>query len=133
REHEPDSGGAGGREHHGVEPHLPSRSRLRSAGYEAVIAGRTHRTGQGRPMKARILKSGGAEFRRFMKMMISRRDSEGASRVDAAVSRIIADVRRRGDAALIDYTRKFDGVKLIKRRLRVTDAELKSALRRIPA
>ena len=84
-------------------------------------------------MKARILKSGSAEFRRFMKMMVSRRDSEGASRVDAAVSRIIADVRRRGDAALIDYTRKFDGVKLTKRRLRVTDAELKSALQRIPA
>src|SRR5208282_2981483 len=102
REHEPDSGGAGGREHHGVEPHLPSRSRLRSAGYEAVIAGRTHRTGQGRPMKARILKSGSAE------------------------------VRRRGDAALIDYTRKFDGVKLSKRRLRVADSELKAALRRIP-
>ncbi|MGO9453548.1 MAG: histidinol dehydrogenase [Candidatus Binataceae bacterium] len=84
-------------------------------------------------MKVRILKSGGAEFRRFMKMMVSRRDSEGASRVDAAVSRIIAGVRRRGDAALIDYTRKFDGVKLTRRRLRVTDAELKSVLRRIPA
>jgi histidinol dehydrogenase len=30
--------------------------------------------------------------------------------VDATVARIVADVRERGDAALIEYTRQFDGV-----------------------
>ena len=30
--------------------------------------------------------------------------------VDATVARIVADVRARGDAALVDYTAQFDGV-----------------------
>src|SRR5437762_12923897 len=84
-------------------------------------------------MKPRFLKSGTAEFRRFMKMMLARRDTDDASRVDAAVAAIIRTVRRRGDAALVSYTQKFDGVKLSARKLRVTSAELKAAPQRIPA
>jgi len=81
----------------------------------------------------KTLKTGTAEFRRFMAMMMSRRDSGDASRVDAAVAGIIRDVRRRGDAALIAYTRKFDGVMLSKRRLRVSGAELNAAPGKISA
>ena len=81
----------------------------------------------------KTLKTGTAEFRRFMAMMMSRRDSGDASRVDVAVAGIIRDVRRRGDAALIAYTRKFDGVKLSKRRLRVSGAELNAAPEKISA
>jgi histidinol dehydrogenase len=33
--------------------------------------------------------------------------------VDAAVKAIVADVRKRGDAALFDYARKFDGCELV--------------------
>ena len=84
-------------------------------------------------MKPRILKSGTREFRQFMAMMMARRDSDSASRVDAAVSAIIREVRRHGDAALIAYTRKFDGVGLTKRKLRVTAAELKAAPAKVPA
>ena len=84
-------------------------------------------------MNARILKTGSAGFRRFMAMMLARRDGGDASGVDAAVAAIIHDVRRRGDTALIAYTRKFDGVKLGKRSLRVTAAELKGATSSIPA
>ena len=81
----------------------------------------------------KTLKTGTAEFRRFMAMMMSRRDSGDASRVDVAVAGIIRDVRRRGDAALIAYTRKFDGVMLSKRRLRVSGAELNAAPGKISA
>ena len=81
----------------------------------------------------KTLKTGTAEFRRFMAMMMSRRDSGDASRVDAAVAGIIREVRRRGDAALIAYTRKFDGVMLSKRRLRVSGAELNAAPGKISA
>ncbi len=84
-------------------------------------------------MKVRVLKSGTAEFRRFMAMMKSRRDSDDARRVEASVSAIIREVRMRGDAALIAYTRKFDRVDLSPRRLRVTQAELEAAPRRISA
>lgn len=45
--------------------------------------------------------------------------------VSGIVSEIIADVRRRGDAALLEYTEKFDKVKLGD--LRVTDAEIEEA------
>jgi histidinol dehydrogenase len=84
-------------------------------------------------MRPRILKSATAEFRRFMAMMLARRDSGAAAQVDKAVTAIIGDVRGRGDAALLAYTRKFDGVHLTRRRLRVSAAELKAAPRRIPA
>ena len=45
--------------------------------------------------------------------------------VSGIVSEIIADVRKRGDAALLEYTEKFDNVKLGN--LRVTDAEIEEA------
>ncbi len=44
--------------------------------------------------------------------------------VDAAVAEIVEGVRSRGDAGLIDYTRRFDGVDLTAARLRVSDAEV---------
>jgi histidinol dehydrogenase len=47
--------------------------------------------------------------------------------VDEAVRAIIADVVARGDAALIDYARRFDGVALTPANLRVPDAEIAAA------
>ena len=37
------------------------------------------------------------------------RDPQAEEDVDAAVDAILADVRTRGDAALREYTRRFDG------------------------
>ena len=51
---------------------------------------------------------------------------EVSEEVDIAVRDIIADVVARGDAALIDYSRKFDRVDL-SGGLRVTDAEIEAA------
>ena len=45
---------------------------------------------------------------------------EASEDVDAAVAAILADVRTRGDAALIELTQKFDRVDLGKVGLRVT-------------
>jgi len=47
--------------------------------------------------------------------------------VDRTVADIIADVRARGDAALIDYTRRFDRVALTPETLRVPAAEIAAA------
>jgi len=47
--------------------------------------------------------------------------------VDAAVAAIIDDVARRGDAALIEYTRRFDRVALSADRLRLSPAEIAAA------
>ena len=58
---------------------------------------------------------------------------ETTARVDTAVSAIIADVRARGDAALIDYTARFDRLTLTADRLRITGAEIDAALSAVPA
>ena len=48
----------------------------------------------------------------------------------AAVRRIVADVKRRGVPAVVHYTRKFDGIALNKRRLRLTDSQIRSGFER---
>jgi histidinol dehydrogenase len=83
-------------------------------------------------MSVRILRSKTAEARRFVAMMLARRTDRAAGRIDAAVARIIAAVRRRGDHALIDYTRKFDGLRLTARTMKVGRGELEAARREIP-
>jgi histidinol dehydrogenase len=52
---------------------------------------------------------------------------EQAADVDAAVAAIIADVAVRGDAAVIDYTQRFDRLALTADRLRVTAEEIAEA------
>jgi histidinol dehydrogenase len=73
------------------------------------------------------LDMGAADFEsRFRALLAAKR--EAAVDVDAAVAAIIADVRGRGDAALIDYTLRFDRVDLSRSGLRVTPAEIEAAL-----
>ena len=82
-------------------------------------------------MRPRVLKSQAPEFKKFLAAILARRGSDSAG-IDAAVSKIIADVRNRGDRALIDLTAKFDRVKLTSKTLRVTPAERQSAINHIP-
>jgi histidinol dehydrogenase len=54
--------------------------------------------------------------------------------VDVTVAAILADVKVRGDAAVLEYTRKFDGVSASAlAELEIPRAELQTALQRIPA
>ncbi len=54
--------------------------------------------------------------------------------VDATVAAILADVKARGDAAVLEYTKKFDGVSAgALAELEIPQAELRAALTRIPA
>src|SRR6476619_1382650 len=59
---------------------------------------------------------------KFQRLLAAKRES--AADVDAAVAEIIEDVIIRGDAALIDYTRRFDGVDLADGGLRLTRREI---------
>ena len=47
------------------------------------------------------------------------------------VQRMIADVRLNGDTAVLKYTRRFDGVKLLPKDLRVAESEISSAFQNI--
>ena len=58
---------------------------------------------------------------------------ETTETVDCAVSEIIAAVRARGDAAVIDYTARFDRLVLTPDRLRISTAEIDAAVASIPA
>ena len=54
-----------------------------------------------------------------------RRDAQAEADVSAAVDDVIETVRTRGDEALRDYTRRFDGAEL--QELQVSQAELDAA------
>jgi histidinol dehydrogenase len=83
-------------------------------------------------MRPRVLKSQTPEFRKFLAAILARRGGDSAG-IERAVSKIIADVRKRGDRALIDLTAKFDGVKLTAATIRVTAAERRRAIDQIGA
>ena len=65
------------------------------------------------------------EFDRLSPGEILNRDIRAEENVSAAVDAVLAEVRQRGDAALKEYTRRFDGVELED--LRVTEEEIESA------
>jgi histidinol dehydrogenase len=68
---------------------------------------------------------------RFIALLSQARET--TETVDRAVAEIIAAVRTRGDAALIDYTGRFDRQTLTADRLRITPAEVDAATASIPA
>jgi histidinol dehydrogenase len=55
-----------------------------------------------------------------------------ADQVDGPVAAIIAEVRARGDAALIDYTTQFDRLTLTPANLRITGAQIDAATAAVP-
>jgi len=64
--------------------------------------------------------------------IVTRGESAQAD-VEGVVRGIIADVRQRGDAALIDYTARFDRLQLTAETLQVTDAEIETACGQVSA
>ncbi len=68
---------------------------------------------------------------RFAALLGAKR--EDSPDVDSAVAEIIADVRARGDAALIELTERFDRVALTPDRLRLSEAEIAAAVAEVPA
>ena len=58
---------------------------------------------------------------------------ETTQQVDRPVAAIIADVRARGDEALLDYTARFDRLDLTADQLRFTPADISAALTHVSA
>ena len=58
---------------------------------------------------------------------------EDAPDVDEAVAGIISDVRARGDAAVIEYTEKFDRLHLTPDTIRFSEAEIDALIDQVPA
>jgi histidinol dehydrogenase len=79
---------------------------------------------------ARFLDTRDAEFERDFSALLSLK-REDSPEVDDQVARIIADVRARGDAALLDYTEQFDGLALTPDRLAFTEAEIDAGIAKV--
>ncbi len=66
--------------------------------------------------------------RGFARMLARKRAAE--ANVDGAVAAIVAAVRRRGDKAVLAYTKRFDRLALTPRGMRVTAREVEEAMQR---
>ncbi|MCR9108473.1 histidinol dehydrogenase [Marivita sp. XM-24bin2] len=67
---------------------------------------------------------------RFTALLNAKR--EDSPDVDDVVAGIIADVRTRGDAAVLELTAKFDRLELTPERLRVSEAEIDAEIAKVP-
>ncbi|EIE50560.1 histidinol dehydrogenase [Citreicella sp. 357] len=67
----------------------------------------------------------------FARLLTAKR--EDSPDVDDIVAAIIADVRARGDAALLDYTVRFDRLDLTAGQLAFTPEEIEAECARVPA
>ncbi len=73
-------------------------------------------------MPVRISRSDSDFEQRFAALLAAKR--EVSEDVDRVAREVVADVRERGDIALIEYTAKFDGIALAPDRLRFTRNEI---------
>jgi histidinol dehydrogenase len=80
---------------------------------------------------ARRLDAGAPDFEAaFQGVIAAKREADDD--VTAAVRGILAEVRTRGDAALLEFTQRFDDVSLRAEQLRVTDQEIADAEQACP-
>lgn len=79
-------------------------------------------------MMIRVLTTQDRNFRRQFSA-IRAHAAEASSKADEVAGAIVADVRKRGDRALFEYTQRFDGVALTAKSVRVAGNELDAALR----
>ncbi|MDE4275055.1 histidinol dehydrogenase [Phaeobacter gallaeciensis] len=79
-----------------------------------------------------FLDTSDADFEASFAALLSAK-REDSPDVDATVAEIIADVRSRGDAALIDLTAKFDRLELSAGKLAISETEVTAAIAGVPA
>src|SRR6476660_5935202 len=78
-------------------------------------------------MPVRLDRSSADFDQRFAALLAAKR--EVSADVEAAARAIVQDVAARGDAALIEATRKFDRLHLAPSALRVTASEIEAAVK----
>lgn len=60
-----------------------------------------------------------------------KRDPNNYTTYEATVQAIVEDIRTRGDEAVFEYTKKFDGAEINADNIRVTDEEIQEALTQV--
>ena len=79
-----------------------------------------------------IVPARGRAFERRL-ALLEARGEQASGKVERTVRTIVDGVRRRGDAALFDYTSRFDGVDLTTRTIEVSAQEMAAAAAALPA
>ena len=79
----------------------------------------------------RILRVGEREFKKQLEGVLNR-GGEDLEEVEGLVKVILEDVKVKGDEAVIEFTRRFDGVDLSPSQLRVSQAEIDEAYEKLP-
>src|SRR6476659_3852160 len=84
-------------------------------------------------MQIKRLNSSTADFNEALDKLLAFEDAQDES-IHATVSAILADVKKRGDAALLEYTRRFDrtGATTVAE-LELEKSRLRKALHTLPA
>lgn len=67
------------------------------------------------------------DTRRDIHAQLLKRSTDSYPEIEASVREIVQNVKEKGDAAVFDYTRRFDGAEVNKSNVRVTEAELAQA------
>jgi histidinol dehydrogenase len=78
----------------------------------------------------RILRAGEKGFENYLSK-IEHRLGQDNLRLEKEVRSILNDVKKRGDEALVHYTRAFDGVRISVHQLRVERSEVEQAYKKI--
>jgi histidinol dehydrogenase len=79
----------------------------------------------------KILRAGEKEFDRYISG-VEGRASHNNLRIETEVRSILEDVKKRGDEALVYYTRVFDGLRIPTHQLKVKPSEVKGAYGKVP-
>ncbi len=79
----------------------------------------------------RLLSAGEQGFESYLERM-DQREIQDSPRLEKQVRSILNDVRKRGDKALIHYTRVFDGIRIPINKLQIRQEEIKEAYQKVP-
>ncbi len=79
----------------------------------------------------RILRVGDKDFKRQLEGVLSR-GREDLEAVERSVQAILKGVKAKGDEAVIEYTKRFDGMDLSPSQLRVSRKEIEEAYEKVP-
>ena len=78
----------------------------------------------------KYLDASNIDFKKSLKKLI-KSNSEPSDDILITVSKIVQDIRTRGDEALLEYTNQYDGLSVDNESIEITNKETKEALSRI--
>ena len=80
----------------------------------------------------KIISQRDRNFNQIIETILKNRGGEIDGKVEGVVKKIITAIKQKGDKALFEYTKKYDGVDLTRRNIQISVKETKSAYNKAP-